>query len=81
MQAFVHDGITMYRLNDLIDPASGLDIRDAYDINNAGQIVAIAAHVNAPWGHAVLLTPIPEPAAIGLAAFAVHAIASRRRLQ
>jgi probable HAF family extracellular repeat protein len=60
-RAFYHDGTTMLDLNTLIDPASGWFIYTAQDINNAGQIVGVAQHVNEPWGHAVLLTPIPEP--------------------
>jgi probable HAF family extracellular repeat protein len=61
-RAFYHDGTTMTDLNTLIDPASGWFIYSAQDINNAGQIVGVAQHVNEPWGHGVLLTPVPEPA-------------------
>ncbi|CAN5715082.1 hypothetical protein BH09PLA1_BH09PLA1_34750 [soil metagenome] len=71
VHGFVHYGISMRDLNDLIDPSSGWRILIAHDINNHGQIAAFASRAGEPWGHAVLLPPIPEPAmgallAIGL---------------
>ncbi|MBI5556146.1 MAG: thrombospondin type 3 repeat-containing protein [Deltaproteobacteria bacterium] len=44
-------------LNELIDPASGWHLDEAYDINNAGQIVGVGRD---PAGHtrAFLLTPV-----------------------
>ncbi|CAN5560804.1 hypothetical protein BH09PLA1_BH09PLA1_00800 [soil metagenome] len=71
VHGFVHDGTSMRDLNDLIDPASGWLILDAHDINNRGQIAAFASRASEPWGHAVLLTPIPEPAAVALAVLAM----------
>lgn len=65
VHGFVFDGIAMRDLNDLIDPTSGWLIIDAHDINNNGQIAAFASRAGEPWGHAVLLTPVPESAAIG----------------
>ncbi|CAN5384334.1 hypothetical protein BH09PLA1_BH09PLA1_24990 [soil metagenome] len=62
VRGFIHDGTTMRDLNDLIDPASGWRISLPHDINNAGQIVALALGSTEPWAHAVLVTPIPEPA-------------------
>jgi probable HAF family extracellular repeat protein len=80
-RGFIYDGSTMLDLNTLIDPALGWRISKANDINNAGQIIAIALHADDMTPHAVLLTPVPEPAAIGLAVLAVHAIALRRKRQ
>lgn len=78
-RAFVHDGIAMHDLNGLIDPTSGWDLRDAYDINNRGQIVAVAAFVTDGTPHAVLLTPIPEPASCAPIAIAALMLRRRRR--
>lgn len=63
-RAFYYHDSTMLDLNSLIDPASGWYLYIAQDINNAGQIVAVAQRDTEPWAHAVLLTPIPEPAAL-----------------
>lgn len=62
VHAVLYDG-ALHDLNDLIDPASGWDLRQSRDINNAGQIIALAVRDSEPWAHAVLLTPIPEPMA------------------
>ena len=63
----------------LFKASSGWFIYTAQDINNAGQIVGVAQHVNEPWGHAVLLTPIPEPATVGLAALGLPMLSRLRR--
>jgi probable HAF family extracellular repeat protein len=68
----------MRDLNSLIPPGSGWDLRIANGINNSGQIVG--------WGlrdtqvRGFLLTPVPEPAAMGLAlaGLGVLAIFARR---
>ena len=63
-------------LNALIDTSAGMFIRDAFDINNAGQILATACTGISPFGstgcHTVLLnpfattTPVPEPGSLTL---------------
>jgi probable HAF family extracellular repeat protein len=62
-RGFLYENGAMLDLNALIDPASGWRIQTGNDINNAGQIVGIAQRDTEPWGHAVLLTPVPEPSA------------------
>jgi probable HAF family extracellular repeat protein len=62
-RAFVStDGQTLQDLTLLVDPASGWTVQQATGINNGGQIVAYGDH-NGGVTHALLLTPIPEPAA------------------
>jgi hypothetical protein len=65
------DGIVF--LDDLIDPALGIDIYSALDINNRGQIL-----VNTSQGFA-LLTPIPEPSRIILILFSAFIFTRRHR--
>jgi probable HAF family extracellular repeat protein len=64
-------------LNQFIDPGSGWTLTDAEGINDLGQIVGSGV---GPGGqlHGYLLTPIPEPAFVGLAALAVVALLRRR---
>jgi probable HAF family extracellular repeat protein len=53
----------MTDLNTLIDPASGLTILEAVDINNKGQIAAIALKDGAEYAVRLdLASPVPEPA-------------------
>jgi probable HAF family extracellular repeat protein len=66
VQPFIYDGTTMHNLNDLIDPGLGWRITLAHDINNSEQIVATGTTADEPWQHALMLTPIPEPAALPL---------------
>ena len=56
-------------LNNLIDPASGWTLEDAYGINDLGQIVG-GGYNSLGQGHAFLLTPVPR---------ALHHRSSRRR--
>lgn len=56
--AFMWKNNQMINLNDLIDVNSGWILRDAYDINNLGQIVG-RGEIGGE-NHAFLLTPIPE---------------------
>lgn len=58
--AFLYSGNTMYDLNALLVPGSGVRINDAQAINDAGQIAATG--VIGGRTHAILLTPTPEPA-------------------
>lgn len=60
--AFLCEGGTMYDLNDLVAPASGLMLYEARGISDAGYIAATGVAPNG-WEHAVSLTPIvaPEP--------------------
>jgi probable HAF family extracellular repeat protein len=79
-QPFVYDGVSMRNLNDFIDPASGWRLSLANAINNLGQIVVLGTNNAQPWGHALLLSPIPEPAAAGSPiVISAIAIATRRR--
>jgi probable HAF family extracellular repeat protein len=55
--AFLWDDGVMYNLNDLIPPGTGLDLRSARDINDAGQIVGYAIN-EADQLRAFLLTPV-----------------------
>lgn len=75
--AFLYDGTSMSDLNDLIDPSLGWTMFYAYDINNAGQIVVDAVDTNHRF-RALLLTPIPEPASLGLLVAGGAGLAVRR---
>lgn len=55
--AFIYQDGQMRLLDDLIDPASGWQLRVGYDINNSGQIVGSGDFHGAT--HAFLLTPVP----------------------
>lgn len=62
-RAFISDGSgtpgSMIDLNTLIDSSSGRILREAYDINNAGQITGHGSYYSQ--NRAFLLTVIPEP--------------------
>jgi probable HAF family extracellular repeat protein len=80
VHAFLWEGSGMLDINDLIDRPTGWHILQAHAINNVGQIVGIAVNDAQQWGHGVLLTPIPEPAAAGVAlSIGTAAVAMRRR--
>lgn len=77
--AFFYDGSRMFRLDDLIDPAPGWLLGHARCINDSGQIVVVGSRSAEPWGHALLLTPTPEPASALLALFPLTTALRRRR--
>lgn len=57
----------MQNLNHLLDVSSvGWDIWEANGINDFGQIVGWGAPTPGSQGHAILLTPLPEPSTRGL---------------
>jgi probable HAF family extracellular repeat protein len=56
--AFLWEGGVMYNLNDLIPQGTGLDLRSARDINDAGQIVGYALN-EADQLRAFRLDPVP----------------------
>ena len=68
----------MQDLNSLIDPSSGWQLLNAEDINDSGVIVGWGTD---PSGYyeAFELTPIPEPATLGLLALGGVAMLRRRR--
>ena len=79
--AFLSDGKTSWDLNTLLVPGSGLMLTSATDINDDGQILAVA--VDSQYrNHNVLLTPnptpAPEPASWLMVASGVLALGLRR---
>jgi probable HAF family extracellular repeat protein len=74
--AFVCEAGTMLDLNDLINPQSGWQLYEAFDINDAGQVVGMGETNGAI--HGFLLTPIPEPATLVLLASAGLLLGRRR---
>ncbi len=67
--ALIYEAGAVYDLNSLIDPSSGWTLEQATGINDLGQIVAVGYRDGE--GHAVLMTPVPEPNAVGLAGTAL----------
>ncbi len=65
----------MIDLNTLIDPASGWILTSARDINDAGQITGTGLFDGQP--RAFLLTPVPEPSSVLLAALAAAIVGGR----
>jgi probable HAF family extracellular repeat protein len=76
--AFTYRNGTMTDLNSLIDPASGWTLVDAVVINDSGSIIGYGTHGGTP-RQAFLLTPTPEPAAIGTLPMAAAALLARSR--
>ena len=67
VHAFLYDTLHgMVDLNSLIDPSSGWDLKSGSAINDTGQIAGFGTIGGAT--HAFLLTPIPEPSGLVLAA-------------
>jgi hypothetical protein len=63
--AFVGMNGVITDLNNLIDPSLGLLLYEGLQINDSGQILALAQDTGGS-GSVVLLTPIPEPASLTL---------------
>jgi probable HAF family extracellular repeat protein len=90
--AFVYSGGTLKDLNDLIDPALGLTLTYAGDINDKGQIAARGCQANGQCSDLLLSlvdngggdpdpNPVPEPEAIsaGIAGLLLSRLLRRRR--
>lgn len=81
--AFIYQNGVMTDLNTLINPASGMQIIDAYAVSNTGYIVASAYMIGNPsQGAAVLLAPltlIPEPSCFILLSAGIAGFVTRRR--
>lgn len=77
--AFLYTGGQMYDLNTLISPSSGWDLREAYAINDSGQITGYGTIDGET--HAFLLTegPVPEPSTFVLALVGLPAVFFLRR--
>ena len=78
--AFLYTGGTMYDLNSLLLPDSGVSnlviSKGGNGINNLGQIVATGTVGGQP--HALRLTPTPEPASVALLVVGATLLAARR---
>jgi probable HAF family extracellular repeat protein len=78
-KAFIWDSTSGMRdLNSLITPGSGWTLRGARGISDNGLIVGWGAKAGFGSERAFLLTPVPEPAFTGLAAFAVVLLKRRK---
>lgn len=74
--AFILRGGVAASLNALVDPATGWQILDASAINERGQIAATGVLDGTQY--AVLLTPVPEPATVGMLAFGLGVLTLSR---
>jgi probable HAF family extracellular repeat protein len=90
--AFLYSGGVLKDLNDLIDPALGLTLNYASDINDKGQIAAVGCYVNRQCASLLLSladtgggdpgpNPVPEPEALsaGIAGLLLARMLRRRR--
>lgn len=77
-RAFLFAQGTMHDLNSLVDETGfGWTIKKAMDINDRGMIAAFGSYAGG-WDHALLLVPIPEPAAGMSFAIGIGLLVSRR---
>lgn len=77
--AFLYKDGVMLDLNDLIDPGLDWTLTGAAAINDAGQIICMAR--NSGFQEAsFLLTPIPEPATLGILASCLACMTRQRRV-
>ncbi len=80
-KAFIFVDGTMHDLNDLIDPNSEIELLEARDINDNGQIVGYGVNRQGS-RRAFLLTPnIPEPTIIALALVSLPVLLRQKRHQ
>jgi probable HAF family extracellular repeat protein len=77
--AFLYSGGVVTDLNTVVQCPAGQYLRIANDINSSGQIAAQVYDTNTGTYHAVLLTPIPEPATLSLLALGGLMALRRRR--
>lgn len=73
----IHTDDTIIDLNDLLVNGAGWELIEAADINDVGQIVG-QGRINGA-EHGFLLTPVPEPAALGLLTLCNLVLMRRRR--
>ncbi|HWA84025.1 MAG TPA: PEP-CTERM sorting domain-containing protein [Fimbriimonadaceae bacterium] len=80
LHGFVHSGASTQDLNTVLDSSgTGWTVDDAHAVNNSGWIAA-TGHTSSGYPHALVLVPVPEPAAIlALSAGVVFLIKGRRR--
>jgi len=71
------NGVT-YLLTDLLAPGNGLNLTNAYDINESGQILCRGFNAQGV-PRTFLMTPVPEPATLSLLALGGLAMMRRRR--
>ena len=74
--AFLYRDGVMYDLNALINPSSGWEIQRAFGINDRGQITGLGTFFGQQ--DAFLLTPVPEPSSLVLAAVGFAGLAASR---
>lgn len=74
---FLYDGVSTYRLGDLIPAGSGWDLLYAAGISDDGVIVGVGGFNDEVHGFAMI--PVPEPSTFGLASVAAVAAAIWRR--
>jgi probable HAF family extracellular repeat protein len=77
LHAFIYQGGKLVDLNGLASLGGGWQLTDAYDINEAGQILGTACLGSSC--SAVVLSPVPEPATGAMIAAGLAVLAAGRR--